>query len=216
MGLEKGDLTQKGAAALKRCKNVFVENYTSFPYEIEMIHEKVGRKFVEEGPILELAKIKNVALLIPGDPLFATTHISLLKDANDSKIPVEVIHAPSIINTISKTGLSPYKLGRIITLSSGFESNFEKLEKNQIAKLHTLCLLDPEIDISKGLTILKKFGIDSKIISCEHLGMKSERIHYGSISELQNFNFDLKPQCIIIPSSLQFYEEEFLEQFKCK
>ncbi|MBR9682024.1 MAG: diphthine synthase [Candidatus Altiarchaeota archaeon] len=220
MGLERGDLTEKGLAALKKAKKIFVETYTSFPYQLENKElaakvEEVNRNFVEEGNLLELAKVSDVVLLVPGDPLFATTHISLVKDANDKKVQANVIHAPSIINTISRTGLSPYKLGRVVTISKGFTSDSEKLKSNIDTGLHTLCLLDPAITLTQGLKVLKKFGVDRKVIACEQLGMKGEKIKYGSLDQLLTTPFNSKPQCIIVPAELHFFEKEFLDQFSC-
>ena len=219
MGLEKGDMTEKGMDALKKASKIFVETYTSFPYSLEDAKltakiEKVGRKFVEEGNILELAKTSEIVLLVPGDPLFATTHISLVAGARRKRIPVDTIHAPSIINVISRTGVSPYKLGRTITISKPLDSDLEKLQKNQEQELHTLCLLDPAINLHEGIRVLQKFGVKGKIVACERLGMQGERIVYGVPSNLLKLKFLNKPQCIIVPAKLHFFEEEFIETFE--
>jgi len=221
MGLEKGDMTEKGREALKKSRKIFVESYTSFPYELEDPEvrtkiKKVNRSFVEEGRVLESAENSDVALLVPGDPLFATTHIALVAEARSRNIKVEVIHAPSIINVISRTGISPYKLGRVITISKAFESDSQKLQKNREQGLHTLCLLDPAVSIQDGIKVLQEFGVKGKVVACERLGMKGEKIAYGSLSDLLKLEFQNKPQCIIVPAKLHFFEEEFLENFSCK
>jgi len=216
MGLEPGDMTLKGREAVLKAGKVFIETYTSMPYDIGDLQKEitsVDREFVEKGDLLELAGTADVVLLIPGDPLFATTHISLMKEARDKAIPLQVCHAPSVINTLSHTGLSPYKFGRIITLSKPFPSDREKLEANLKAGLHTLCLLDPIISLSDGLRVLQDFGVTQKVVACQQLGMKTQTIHYGTITDLLPLSFSKKPCCLLVPADLHFFEEEFLNQF---
>ena len=85
LGLDKDDMTIKAVNAIKTCKKVFMETYTSdliysFKDIESFLHKEtkgqlkkidiVDRKFVEEENLLfEEAKRHNVALLIPGDPL---------------------------------------------------------------------------------------------------------------------------------------------------
>ena len=85
LGLNLKSISLEALEILKRCKRVYIENYTvEFPYKIQDLERVVGKiipltrimieneKFVEEG------KNKNIALLIYGSPLIATTHISLI------------------------------------------------------------------------------------------------------------------------------------------
>jgi diphthine synthase len=53
---------------------------------------KVDRKEVESEFLLGYAKDKDIALISGGDPLTATTHITLIIEARKQNIPVKVIH----------------------------------------------------------------------------------------------------------------------------
>ncbi|MBR9679570.1 MAG: hypothetical protein GOU99_00805, partial [Candidatus Altiarchaeota archaeon] len=134
-------------------------------------------------------------------------------EARKAGIDCQVIHAPSVINVISRTGLSSYKFGRIVTLSKPFESDKKKIESNLKTDLHTLVLLDPVIDMQMGLAILSQFNIKSKLIACARLGTKTEMIKYALAAELEKIDFGDRPHCLIIPAKLQFFEQEFLELF---
>ena len=212
-------MTLKGAEALKKCGRIFIEEYTSFPYELAPEFqgrcEKADRKMVEEGNLVELAKTQDIAVLVPGDPLFATTHLALAREAAEAGVKWEAVHAPSVINAVARTGLSPYKFGRIITISENFESDREKLQLNLENRLHTICLLDPGLDMQQALKILADFGLKKPVVACQKLGMKGEKIRYGTPEQLASEDFSEKPLCFLVPSKLHFFEEEFLEQFRC-
>lgn len=212
MGLEYGDMTLKGLKAVSDASEIFVEDYTSFPYEVDFELTKLSRKQVESDFLVKKARGATITLLVPGDPLFATTHISLVQECFKHEVPVEVVHAPSVINAIARTGLSTYKFGRIVTLSKKFDSDKERIERNLEAGLHTLCLLDPAIDGLGGLSVLESMGFSGRMLVCEKLGMAGEKIHHGTMDELKKLKLGPKPHCIIIPSKLQFFEEEFLQQ----
>ena len=216
MGLEEGDLTLKGLKAVTDSDEVYVEAYTSFPYQPSFPVTELPRKAVEGDFLIEAAKKTVVALLVPGDPLFATTHISLVVECNKAGIPVEVVHAPSVVNALSRTGLSIYKFGRIVTLSKPVKSDGERIKANISAGLHTLCLIDPAIDAGKGLKTLRDMNFSGKMLVCERLGTNTEKVNYGGLEELMTCEFGTKPHCIVIPADLQFFEEEFVQQFSIK
>jgi len=210
MGLEEGDMTLKGVEALKKCKEVFTDVYTSIPYRI--FGKKAEREIVESDFLVKLAEKKDVALLVPGDPLFATTHISLVSEARKRGIEVQVIHAPSVMNAVARTGLSPYRFGRTVTVGSEiFPSDMEKIEKNMKCELHTLCLFDPSVDPRECLKALFQV-VREKIVLCSKLGTREEKVYYGKIEKILK-NPLKKPVCAVIPGKLLFYEREFLEVF---
>ncbi len=211
IGLEEGDLTEKAKEAIEQADFVFTEAYTSKPWRV--FGELLEREKVESDFLLELARNKKVVLCVPGDPLFATTHISLVLEAKKQGIEVRVIHAPSVINAVARTGLSPYKFGRIITISGDFESDKERVFRNLDADLHTLCLIDPKMHVKEALEILRKWGV-RKAVVCSCLGTKKELIRYGEIEKLLNTELGSMPWCIIVPAKLHFFEEEFLQLFK--
>lgn len=213
VGLEDGDMTFKGRDAMKKCSKLFIEDYTSFPYEIEGT-EHLNRSEVESDFLIKLAKNEDIALLIGGDPLFATTHISLMLDCKEKGVEFGVIHAPSIINTLSRTGLSPYKFGRIVTISQNLSSDREKIERNLEAGLHTLCLINPSTPVLNALEVLLDMGISNKVVYCERLGTKDEVMIYDNLKNLLEIKPSSKPHSIIIPSKLQFFEEDYLNTLR--
>ena len=216
LGLEEGDITLKGLKAANDSDEVYVESYTSFPYETAFKAVFLPREKVESDFLVKRAKNRVVSLLVPGDPLFATTHVSLVQECRKADVPVEVVHAPSVVNALSRTGLSIYKFGRTVTLSGPVESDAQRIRSNLKLGMHTLCLLDPAIDAVKGLAVLKEMGFSGKFLVCERLGTSTEKIGYGDSSRLAGIRLGKKPHCIVVPAELQFFEKEFLQQFSIK
>jgi len=99
------DLTLSAIESLKSCAEAYIETYTN-PMDakyIEKLEEIIGKKVnllprsdVESQFLIEKAKSADICLLASGDPLTATTHITLVLDAKEKKIPVKVIHNSSI------------------------------------------------------------------------------------------------------------------------
>ena len=99
------DLTLSGIDELEKCDESYIETYTNLIEEQKitslesMIGKKItklGRNDVESNFLINKAKNISVALLIPGDPLIATTHVSLVVDARNAKIPIKIIHNSSV------------------------------------------------------------------------------------------------------------------------
>lgn len=72
------------------------------------------RTTVEQGSdlILQHAKDEDVALLVVGDPMAATTHHDIITRAEDKGISVRVIHNASIMNAVAACGLQLYTFGQ--------------------------------------------------------------------------------------------------------
>ena len=126
LGFEEKDLSLKGLEAAKSCDLLYIESYTNKLFaDTESLSKLIGKEVKaadrmtmenESDKILEEAKKQNVGVLIPGDALAATTHISLVLDAKRKGISVEVIHGPSIFTVIGESGLQLYKFGMTTTL----------------------------------------------------------------------------------------------------
>ena len=126
-GLSDGnDISVKGLEAIKSCSKIYLEIYTSkLNCEISELEKNYGktissvdREFVEDGTqILSEAKENNVALLIIGDPLSATTHWDLLTRAKKENIQ-------TLEKTLlEKVGLNNFKTGNtVVTNSRHYES----------------------------------------------------------------------------------------------
>ncbi len=230
----ENDMSVNAVETAMHCDELFVEFYTS---QLETSAEKLAgfigkpvkelkREEVENSRhLLELAKERDVGLLVGGECLTATTHISLIIDAKKAGIPVNVVHGSSVYTAVCKTGLQIYKFGRTTTLPK-FKavSCYEVIEQNLKAGLHTLVLLDIGMKIPEALSQLLEleseckrnvFSADTKMIACCRLGGKDEVIKYGKVSELaSNKNLEKVQALLVIPGELHFKEEEALEMWR--
>ncbi len=232
------DLSLNALDALKSCDYIFLENYTGVFNNLKELENLLNKsvqvlarsQVEEEKEYLSLAKKHNVALLVQGDPLSATTHTSILLDCKKQNIPYKVINSSSIFTACARTGLFLYKFGKVASIplpEEGFNpSSFYKvLVDNQSIGAHTLFLLDLKPDRNKYLTIpqalktLKKLDSKkyiNKVVGCARLGFKDELILYGSANKLANVDWGNPPYCLIVPSKLHFIEKEFLKTFELK
>jgi diphthine synthase len=234
LGLNEQSMTIEALEALKKCKKIFLEKYTSdFPYnknQIEKIIKKknikkkiqeLGREGVESEEIVNLSKGQNTALLVYGNPLSATTHIQLILACKKQKIPYKIIHAESILSAISETGLQPYKFGKTASMPRWVDEKYKPdswcdiILQNQKIKSHTLILIDVGLTAEEAVEqlgqVCKKRNIKlSKIIICSQIGTKKSKIYYGSPNVLKKKKVQL-PFCIIIPSKMHFLEKKALE-----
>ncbi|CAH8875509.1 unnamed protein product [Trichobilharzia szidati] len=153
------DLTIKGLDVLKKCDYVYLDSYTSIFSEENINELKIAekcifpadREFVEQSSeILDRAKEHDVAFLVIGDPLGATTHSDIILRAVERNIPYQIIHNASVITAVGCCGLQLYNFG--ITVSIPLwdefgrpESFFDKILKNLRNGFHTLCLLDIKV-----------------------------------------------------------------------
>lgn len=232
LGLELEGISKKGLETAKRCKRIYLEKYTvDFPYSLKDIEEVIGKKvipaeriFVESMEIVDEAKKMDVALLVYGSPLTATTHISLLQEAKRCRVKVEVIYSASILDAVAQTGLQLYKFGKITSMpkwdiGKNFapDSFIQIIKENLSISAHTLILIDIGMNFDEALRQLRisaernNLQLD-RLVVCQSLGTKKKKISYKNIYELENENVR-RPYCIIIPSKLHFMEKEILEEF---
>ena len=234
LGLDRRGISEHGLEVLKRCKKVYLEGYTvDFPYTKqdleEVLHKdiiSVDRNFVESLEFVDEAAKKDVALLVYGSPLTATTHISIIEECRASKIKCKVLHAASIFDAVAETGLQLYKFGKVASMpawnvSKNYtpESFIEIVKENQGIKAHSLILIDIGLDIEDALKQLKtsaeKHKVQlKKLVLCQALGTGKSRIFYKTLKELEKFNSVRKPYCLILPGGLHFVEKDFLEKFE--
>jgi diphthine synthase len=230
LGLNEKGISLEGLEALKKCKKIYLENYTvDFPYSldelIKIVKEKIipaGRSFIEDMKILlSEAKNENIGVLVYGNPLTATTHISLIVEAKRQEVKYEIIYGASIFDAIAETGLQVYKFGKITSMPKWGQSyeptSFMRIVKdNQKISAHSLILIDIGLNIEDAIRELEESAKKEKvkvgkIILCSRLGTKESRIIYREIDGLKHTKVE-KPYCIIIPSKLHFVEEEALER----
>ena len=176
---DETDITLKGLAIIKRCARVFLESYTSIlgvdHAKLEALYGRsvtlAGRDMTESesgsDSILEAAREPGVevALLVVGDPYGATTHTDMYLRAREAGIAVNVVHNASIMNAIGCCGLQLYKFGQTVSICFFTEtwrpdSFYAKIEANQVAGMHTLCLLDIKTH-ERDYATLAKTGVES-------------------------------------------------------
>jgi len=238
------DITLRGLEAIRRCDRVYLENYTSklncSVAELEKLYKKkiipADREMVEknaEETILKQAGKKDVALLVIGDPLSATTHIDLILRAQKKKIKTEIIHNTSILNAVGEIGLELYKFGKTTSIpfpSESFrpETAYDVIKDNKKINLHTLLLLDLRPDENRFMSASeavkylleiegkRKQGVfteNTLCIACAGIGSNNKKIRYRTAGEISKQDFGKGMHCLVIPSKLHFIEEEALQQW---
>ncbi len=241
LGLNPNQLTLEALHTIQTCNEVFVENYTSKYAQGEiaalekMIAKKItplNRKGVEDESEILIDKATHgaVGLLIFGNPLTATTHISLLEACVEKKINYKIIPGISIFNYRGICGLDEYKFGRTTTFvfpQEGFEplSTFDMIVKNKTLGLHTHCLFDlhPEkqrfMTIEEAITFLEHAGSTREIpvhtwvgVGLAGMGNDAQQVRAGVLSELKKGKWSTFPQSLIICGDLNEYEREAMQK----
>ena len=224
LGLNVDGISKYGLSIAQKCKKIYLETYTvDFPYSQEQLEESIGKKiipadrdFIEGLEIIDEASKMDVALLIYGSPLTATTHITLIQEAKKSGVRYKVIYNASILDAVAETGLQLYKFGKITSIPNFEADSFiEIIRENQKINAHSLILVDIGMELKDALEKISKIeGIkQNKIVVCSQLGTQNSRIYYNKIENLKDKNIK-KPYCIIIPSKLHFVEKEVLLDFE--
>ena len=232
-------ITMDGVIALSLSDHIFYETYTSpihsetlewvkLKSQKEPIH--LARSQVESPTeIIDLAKEKNISLLIVGDALSATTHVSLLLECKKHNIEYQVIHNASVLTAVAGVlGLQHYNFGPVATLVLP-EGNYkplspiDKIKTNMKNGNHTLVLLDikadqPDIEpiymtaaqaaeqiIEAGLTR------EIKVAAAARVGREDQNLWYGKLKDLSKTDLGKEPHSLVVPSKLHFTEREFLD-----
>jgi len=233
---DEKDITVKGLETVKKADFVYLEAYTSILQipvsKLEKFYNKKiissDRNLVEkkaEQTILKNAKDKNVAFLVIGDPMCATTHTDLLLRAKKSGIKTKIINNASIVSAIGITGLEVYKFGKITSIpfeNKNVKAPYEVMQNNLKNNLHTLLLLDLKPEQNQFLTIkdaieyLIKQGMPEEqlCIGCARIGSDAPKIKTAKAKNIKDMDFGNPPYCLIVPAKLHFIEEEALEQWK--
>lgn len=239
IGLADGDIS---LAALEVCRRseVYIDTYTSIADErrISYISELIGKKpsvlsrhDMEEGSAMLLKKAKDadLAVLVGGDPLTATTHKTLFIDAKKAGVSVKVIHAASVLSAImGESGLDFYRFGAVCTISSWSEhykpvSFYETIAKNLSNNLHSVVLLDYDaasgssMGIAEALRILieaeahygqKVISAKTNIIVLHNLARDGQRVVLADVSEAGRLRLNNGVTSLIVPAALTDVELE--------
>ena len=180
--------------------------------------------------MIEAARHGKVALLVPGDPMAATTHVELRLRARDEGIPTRIVHGPSIVTAAAGLlGLQSYKFGRATTVpfaAAGFRpaSPLDVISENRKRGLHTLVLLDLKeggefltahealrylLDLAreKGSDALAE---DTLVCVLSQVGSEVPRVTAGRAKDLLSRDLGPPLHCIVVPGELHFMEREAL------
>ncbi|MCC7568108.1 MAG: diphthine synthase [Candidatus Methanofastidiosa archaeon] len=242
LGLDGNGITVEALRAVQTADVVYAEFYTSLPQKspgdigasLGVSITPLSREEVEERelPLAEAAS-RDVAFLVMGDPLVATTHISLVDEARRRGIHVKVFHAASIFSAVGSTGLMLYKFGKAASIVYPEEnyipkSFYETVVDNIERGLHTLLFLDLKADKGiymdpvDGLDILSSLDGETRIASvivASRIGWDSENIVYGTLDEVRSLGkafFGPPPHCIVVPGTLHFAEEDYLAHYRVR
>jgi len=248
LGLGPSGMPMRGLELALRADAVFLESYTALPPEpperlaslLGRPVEPLGRADVEDGRrLLEAARRGLCVLLVPGDPLSATTHVSLRRQAAAAHVTCEVVPAASILTAApGAAGLSHYKFGRTTTLvlpRPGFapESPFDALAANLRVGLHTLVLLDLSDDpalggaptaprcmtATEGLRWLldvaarraaPEFGPDTPTVVVARAGAPDQDVVAGTAGQLAALDFGPPMHTLLVPGRLSDEERDAL------
>jgi len=232
------DISMRGLEELKNSDVIFAEQYTGKMEEgsIDRLEAAIGKKITAlpreevegEKKILGEAVSKKVALLVPGDPMISTTHISLKLSAEKRGIETKVVHSSSIITAaIGECGLQVYKLGKPCTLaiwSKGYEptSSYDTIVDNAERGLHSVVFLDLKercMEASEAIEQLLGVNKDKKrikglsVVVLSRVGSREQKVTYGKANALLKANLGKPPFILVIPGKLHFMEEEALQRF---
>ena len=239
---DEKDITIRGLDAVKASETVFLESYTSvMQVPMSRLSQFYGKQVIRadrelleqhaENRIIAPAATTDVAVLVPGDPLGATTHLDLINRAQQRGVQVQVIHNAGIMSVVADTGLSLYKFGKTTSVpftAQGFEpeSFMDVLVQNRAIGAHSLLLLDLRPSDGKFMTVnealVRLVGVavrrkidwlneKTRVVGCARLGTPSAHIAYGPIGRLVSHSLGAAPHCLIVPGPLHFTEEEALK-----
>jgi diphthine synthase len=217
---DEKDMSLRALEAARKCKKLYLELYTTKmhtnPARLSKLIGKPVREIPRQGledksnRLIQEAKTQDIGILIGGDALSATTHLSLLLEARKSRVKARVVHGSSVLTAVAETGLSLYKFGRTVTLTSPLQnSTLKAIRENQKSGLHTLVLLDIGMTPSQALGLLQG-KIPGKLIAASQLGGRAV-IKYSTIPGLLKLRLAGTPSVLAIPGKLHFLEKEFLE-----
>lgn len=235
-------LTLEGLRELREADEVYAELYTSPLPQLdlkkleEMAGKKIsvlGRREVEEGEeLLKASAKKRVVLLVPGDPMIATTHVGLRLAAASRSIPTKVVHSSSIVSAVAGlTGLQSYKFGQSATVPLPDLKSihpYEVLGENTERGLHTLLFLDVRhesgayLSAPQAIQILLQleeqegrgyFTGQRLVVVIARAGADDCLVRGDRAANLLKQDFGPVPHVLVVPGRLHFLEAGALEVF---
>ena len=236
-------MTLQGVDEAKTAETVFAELYTSLMPELDLakLQKLVGkritlvsRKNLEDDcgkKLFEAAEKGKAVLLVPGDPLIATTHVDLRIRAERQGIKTRIVHGASIVSAIiGLSSLQNYKFGRSVTIpftEEGVRADtaYNVIEENKKRGLHALCFLDVKAEqkrymtIAEGLRVLlmveqqERRGVvtsNTMSVGVANAGSNQPVVKVDRAKELLEYDFGTPPHSLVFLGKLHFMEAEAL------
>ena len=235
-------ISLRGLDEVRSADTVFAELYTSLLPGFSLVcFEKtcdrrvnmVSRADLEEGGaqvIVKAAENHKAVLLVPGDPLIATTHVSLRIEAEKRGIKTRIVHGASILSAaIGLSGLHNYKFGKSVTIpfpdETPYETPYSVISQNKKLGLHTLCLLDINVENRRFLNVRdalsgllrvegerKQMAVaeETLVVGVARAGSSDPTVRAGLIRDMLSYDFGGPPYSLIFPGELHFMEAEAL------
>ena len=230
-------LTQVGITAIRAADAVFAEGYTSplAPETVEWVKQETGsvrllsRSEVEQPEaLLAAARDGEAVLLVGGDPLSATTHVSLRLQCREAGIEFRVMHNASVLSAVTgELGLQHYRFGPVATLvlpQGDYRplSPVKRVLQNIELGFHSLVLLDIRADdpaaeprlmtAAEGAALLLEGGVPAGARACTaaRVGRSDQKLWCGPLGEMPHADLGQTPHSLVIPGKLHFVEEEAL------
>ncbi|KAK9266187.1 hypothetical protein L1049_012409 [Liquidambar formosana] len=208
----------------------------------EMVEEKADN-------ILSEARDSDVAFLVVGDPFGATTHTDLVVRAKKLGVDVKVVYNASVMNAVGVCGLQLYHYGETVSIPFFTEtwrpdSFYEKIQRNRLLGLHTLCLLDIRVkeptleSLCRGrkqyeppryMTINtaieqlleveqlrgeSTYNEDTICVGFARLGSEDQMVVAGSMRQLLMIDFGAPLHCLVMVGKTHPVEDEMLDFYK--
>jgi diphthine synthase len=231
-----------GLEEVKTADAAFIELYTSFMPNFSLEHfeaisgkrlKVVSRMELEEENgevVLKAAENGKAILLVPGDPLIATTHVALRIEAEKRGIKTRLVHGSSILSAVmGLSGLHNYKFGKSVTIpfpdETTSETPYDVVAQNKKLGLHTLCLLDIKAEEKRYLSVREGLGsllkieekkkkgvitVDSLVVGIARAGSNNPTVKADSVKKLLVYDFGEPPYSVIFLGKLHFMEAEAL------
>ncbi len=187
--------------------------------------ERVSREDLEERSGRDILRLleegRRVALLVPGDPLVATTHASLLTEVHARGLEFHVVPGVSIVpSALVISGLMVYKMGKVATVvypkdGITFEYPYDVIKANDSLGLHSLLLL--EYDGERGIAMRSREALEilweieerrregvvreDRLVSVvASLGYPDFVVCAGELKRISGLDIEAVPQTLVLAS----------------
>ncbi|PVD23403.1 hypothetical protein C0Q70_16672 [Pomacea canaliculata] len=221
------DITVKGLEIVKNSKRVYLEAYTSIlTVGKEQLEEFYGREIVladrdttelNSDVLLDGADVDDVAFLVVGDPLGATTHSDLILRAVQKGIRYQIIHNASIVNAVGCCGLQLYNFD--IKMK---EQSLENLMRKQniYEPPRFMSVSQAAQQLIKIIQRRKGEGTESTAllpstvcVAMARVGADDQKIVVANLRQLTSIDMGTPLHSLVIPGNMHPIELDMLKLF---